>query len=686
MSKIKDVFNNIRHEYYEISKILAFIIVIVIVIWQIPRTGKFKYEYQKSKPWQHESLYAPFDFAIYKDNATMQAENQAAVKSVMPIFVYDEAGTKLSREAILSEFENQWPENSALNKEFNKKVLVAFFDSIHDMGIIVHNKEIDKMEPQTIVELVKNQVSYPTRLSDMNSLKDAAHKIGKWIDAQDYGVDGQLLSMLLLNGLHQNVSYNADLTKQSIDKALAAVSLTYGMVQKDELIVAEGEIVNDKSFAMLNSLRKEYEDNSLSIEGANKMRFSQILLVTLVFFLLFLYLKSLYRKDVFDELNKVNLLLIMMLIMIIPSFWIIKLHPSYILLMPISILTILTITFFDSRLAFATQIFTVLIVSLSVPNPFQYIFMQLVVCLVVIFSLVKHNSRISYFKASFLAFLAYVIVYVGFTLLSDAEIQLQVIGLLALNALFTLLSLPLILIFERIFGLTTTMTLLELSNTNSPLLRKLATKAPGTFQHSIQVANLCEEVLYEIGGDALLARTGALYHDIGKIMNPTYFIENQLGRYNSHNDISNVESAQIIISHVMDGITLAHKSHIPEQIVDFIRTHHGTRRAEYFYAMEKKENPGAQINEEDFTYHGPIPFSRETAVLMIADSVEAASRSMTDPDEEKISALVENIVNKQIEAQQFENSDLTMRDFTTIKKVLKKNLMNVYHVRIAYPD
>ena len=285
-----------------------------------------------------------------------------------------------------------------------------------------------------------------------------------------------------------------------------------------------------------------------------------------------------------------------------------------------------------------------------------------------------------------LLFVVYFLIYVAFTLLSSTTIDWSVVGMLGLNTLFTMLSLPLIFLFEKMFRLTTSLTLMELNNTNTPLLRRLATTAPGTFQHSIQVANLCDEVLYEIGGDSLLARTGALYHDVGKIQNPMYFTENQHGGYNSHNDISNVESAQIIISHVLDGIELAKKERLPEQVIDFIRTHHGTRRTEYFYIMEKRQHPDEEVDPADFTYHGPIPFSRETAVLMICDSVEAASRSIKEPDENNISNLVDNIIQKQMDDGQFLNVDLTMRDFTTIKKVLKKKLMSIYHVRIAYPE
>ena len=311
--------------------------------------------------------------------------------------------------------------------------------------------------------------------------------------------------------------------------------------------------------------------------------------------------------------------------------------------------------------------------------------MQLVATVLTVFSMsnVRHHRFI---QAAMFVFVGYLLVYLAFTFLTTSEVDWMDVLLLLLNALFTLLAQPLILMFERVFGVPTSLSLLELSNTNSPLLRELAATAPGTFQHSIQVANLTEEVLFEIGGDTVLARAGALYHDVGKIKNPMYFTENQHGAYSPHNDLSNTESAEVIISHVTDGIELAHKNHVPERIIDFIRTHHGTRRTDYFYINEQKAHPGEEIDPAPFTYHGPAPFSRETAVLMMADSIEAASHSLKEPDEKKISDLVDNIINKQMEAGQFLNTDLTLRDIETCRKVLKKKLMSIYHVRIAYPE
>jgi hypothetical protein len=398
-----------------------------------------------------------------------------------------------------------------------------------------------------------------------------------------------------------------------------------------------------------------------------------------------LYGNKLHKK-VFAELRNIVLLLTLMLMIVLPSFVLVRFAPGLIYMMPVCLLAIMVGSFFNLRLAFSTQVFAVMLISLVVPNPFLFIFMQLVATVLTVFSMSNTRAHHRFIQAALFVLVGYLLVYVAFTFLSTSEVDWYDVLLLLLNALFTLLAQPLILMFERIFGVTTSLSLMELSNTNTPLLRQLAATAPGTFQHSIQVANLCEEVLFEIGGDTLLARTGALYHDVGKIKNPMYFTENQHGAYSPHNDLTNVESAEIIISHVTDGIELAHKNHVPERIIDFIRTHHGTRRTDYFYINEQKAHPDEEIDPTPFTYHGPAPFSRETAVLMMADSIEAASHSLKDPDEKKISDLVDGIIDKQMEAGQFLNTDLTLRDIETCRKVLKKKLMSIYHVRIAYPE
>ena len=685
MSKINDFFNKIRHNYYVIAKVVAFLVAIALVCWLMPRTGKFKYEYQLSKPWQHETLYAPFDFPIYKDFETLNAETAAASAKVKPVFVFNDDEMTAARKTLLNAFESRWGDRDPATREQNINELFAIYDSIENRGIVAYDNATSNLEPEDEVSVIRNKVMRTARYGDFYSMNGATEAVTRMLGLSAANSDKKLLSELLNGALRQNVFYSAEITKAETDKAVGAVSLTYGMVQKDEIIVSEGAVVDAHTYDVLNSLQREYTTRSMSSDESLRVLLSQIFLVGLVFSLMGLYGNKLHKK-VFAELRNIVLLLTLMLMIILPSFVLVRFAPGLIYMMPVCLLAIMVGSFFNLRLAFSTQVFAVMLISLVVPNPFLFIFMQLVATVLTVFSMSNTRAHHRFIQAALFVFVGYLLVYVAFTFLSTSEVDWYDVLLLLLNALFTLLAQPLILMFERIFGVTTSLSLMELSNTNMPLLRQLAATAPGTFQHSIQVANLCEEVLYEIGGDTLLARTGALYHDIGKMQNPMYFTENQHGAYSPHNDLTNVESAAIIISHVTDGIELAHKNHVPERIIDFIRTHHGTRRTDYFYINEQKAHPDEEIDPTPFTYHGPEPFSRETAVLMMADSIEAASHSLKDPDEKKISDMVDGIIDKQMEAGQFLNTDLTLHDIETCRKVLKKKLMSIYHVRIAYPE
>ncbi|MBO6024002.1 MAG: HDIG domain-containing protein [Bacteroidales bacterium] len=685
MSKIKNFFNKIRHSYYSIGKVLVFVAATALVCWQMPRTGKFKYEYQLSKPWQHETLYAPFDFPIYKDFETISAEMEAARDKVKPVFVFNDDEMVASRNLLFVNFDAKWDAASHFDRDLNLDCLFNVFDSIEEQGIVAYDNATTNLKPESEVSIIRNKVIRTARYGDLYSMNSATEAVAERLEQAGNQYDKKLISELLNGALRQNVFYNADITKAETDKAVSAVPLTYGMVQQDELIVSEGTLVDAHTYNVLNSLQREYASRSMSSDDSLRILLSQLFLVAMVFALIGLYGNKLHKK-VFSQLKNIVLLLTLMLLIIIPSYVLVKFFPGLIYMMPVCLLAIMVGSFFNLRLAFSTQVFAVMLISLVVPNPFQFIFMQLVATVLTVFSMSNTRAHHRFIQAALFAFVGYLLVYLSFTFLTTSEIEWRVVLLLVFNALLTLLAQPLILLLERIFGVTTSLSLMELSNTNTPLLRELATTAPGTFQHSIQVANLCEEVLFEIGGDTVLARTGALYHDIGKMKNPMYFTENQHGAYSPHNDLSNVESAEIIISHVTDGIELAHKNHIPERIIDFIRTHHGTRRTDYFYINEQKAHPDEEIDPTPFTYHGPAPFSRETAVLMMADSIEAASHSLKEPDEKKISDLVDNIINKQMEAGQFLNTDLTLHDIETCRKVLKKKLMNIYHVRIAYPE
>ena len=686
MSRISSFLSKIAHSYQIIFRVLAFLVALFLVVWQMPRTVKFKYDYQKMRPWQYESLYAPFNFPIYKTAEQLKIEEEASMKDFYPIFVFDVNTSRNNKVAMLQEFESQWYGNEA-DKLRNRVVLEKIYDTIENKGIITNVSTID-MKPESMIDVVKDRVVKTRYFRDFYTMKTATEFISVYLSNIDDDIDKSLINKLLLAYLNQNVVYSEDLTKQSEEQALASISLTFGMVQKDELIISEGELITEEKYNIINSLRKEYDtmNTDSNFFNRNFSLYGQIIIVSLVLLFMFMAIK-LIRPELLKESKSVNMILVMMLLMILPSFIIIKHVPSMIYLMPVTILSMLLVTFFDARIAIYIQSLTLLIISLAVPNSFQYFIIQFFVSLVSIFVLTNKTSRSKYFFTSAIVFVAYIILKVGIALIFDAgleNVSWNDIGVFAMNALFTMLSLPLVFLFERVFGFVTDMTLLELSNTNTPLLRKLASEAPGTFQHVMQVADLCEEALFAIGGNMLLARTGAMYHDIGKMNNPLYFTENQNRKYNMHEDMSYQESASIIIQHVIDGIEICRKYHVPEQIIDFVRTHHGTRRTEYFYQMALRENDG-DVNEADFRYHGPIQFTKETAVLMMADSVEAASRSLADKTEEAINKLVDNIVDTQAKDNQFINTDLTFRDITTIKKVFKKKLMNIYHVRIAYP-
>lgn len=686
---LKQWVSFLRHNYYEIMKILVFMIVAAIIVWQIPRERKFRFDFQKGKPWQKESLFAPFDFAIYKPDEILKQEQQELLKNVHPYFVKQEEITKNARQSFtaqLDDLPDSKPSNDTLMIS-EKQILLDIFDSIQQQGILAYHPVLEHLEAQSKLNLIDDKVVTVSELRDFYTLKSAYDSALVFLSRTISGSENSYADDMG-KAFVQNVFYDEAATKRERDAVLNELALTRGIIQKDELIISEGELVDDHDYNVLKSLQKAYEQRIGTISEQNALLFGQIILVVAVMMALFFFLRII-RPDVFDQLKKVNMILLLMLTILLPSFLILDLQPTLIYLMPFGLLPIILITFFDTRITMMVHLLTIILLGLVVPNPFMFLLLQLVIGFVVLFGLVNHNKRIYYFRTSVLIFLGYLVVYAGFTLIQESDIAAvswQQIGAFMLSALFTMLALPLIYLLERLFGMITDLTLLELSNTNTPLLRQLAQKAPGTFQHSMQVANLSEEALYEIGGDTLLARTGALYHDIGKMDNPVYFIENQMGGYNPHDDVTFAESAQIIIDHVRKGIEKARKAKLPEQIIDFIRTHHGNRRVEYFYFMEQKQNPGLTLDERDFSYHGPIPFSKETAVVMMADSVEAASRSIKNPTEQKINDLIENIITKQMETNQFVNANITLKEINTVKKVLKKKLMNIYHVRIAYPD
>lgn len=665
---------------------------LVVLVSFFPKEGKFKYEYTRGRPWPHQDLIAPFDFAILKPDEEIEKEKQEIRQNLEYYFDFDLEANEQKRKLFTEQFEKSWfnKYNDAQAKENMKRRTLErglnILSKIHTKGVIQSVPELDEKPGDFPIILIIQNTAEKAKLSDFYTIRGAYEAMVKSVNESEFS-DKELLKNLLEEFIVQNVIYNERVTSAELQKKLEQISTTRGMIQEGERIISKGEVLSNTKYQILESLRKEYEvrlggDTNYYLILAGQVILVAISMLVLAFFLFF------FRKDVLMDNKKVVLILLTINLMVFITSITLKFGQEYIYLVPLCIVPILIRVFFDTRLALYVFIITIILIGFLVPNSFQFVFMQLISGIITIFSIVSLQKRAQFLFTSLVVFLSYSVIYTGLNLIQEGsldEIRAVNYAMFAGSAFLILLAYPLIYLFEKIFGLVTDVTLLELSDTNSKLLRELSMKAPGTFQHSLQVANLAEECIYVIGGDVMLTRTGALYHDIGKMDNPIYFIENQITGVNPHDELTFEESAGIIIDHVILGIEKAKKAKLPDQIIDFIRTHHGTRKVEYFYIMHQKDNPDEVIDEKQFTYPGPIPFSKETSVVMMADSVEAASRSLKVIDEKTISSLVESIINKQMETGQFSNSNITLRDINQVKKILKRKLMNIYHIRIEYP-
>src|SRR5690554_231166 len=458
------------------------------------------------------------------------------------------------------------------------------------------------------------------------------------------------------------------------------------MVQKGELIIAQGSTINNEAYQKIESLRRAYEEEARIGGDIKIVILGQLFLVGLIILLLMVFL-YLFRRDIFENNRLLTLILVVVTSMLVLLSWAVDIELANLYFIPFCIVPIIIRVLFDTRMALNIHLLMVLLAAYFVPNSFEFVFLQLTAGMVAIYSIKTLVKREQFLLSSLFILATYIIAFLGMVLIRNGTVgDLRWVDFVpfVVSVLLTLLAYPLIYAFERFFGITSDVTLMELTNTNSKLLRELSYKAPGTFQHSLQVANLAEAAIYQIGGNTLLTRAGALYHDIGKIMNPQYFIENQTKGYNPHDGLTFEQSAQIIISHVSKGIEMARKANLPEEIIDFIKSHHGTTRVDYFYQSYIKSFPEKFVDEDLFRYPGPIPFSKETAVLMMADSVEAASRSLKEPDAKGISSLVDKIIDYKIAQNQLKNANITLQEIETIREMFKTMLMSIYHVRVDY--
>jgi len=672
-----------------VYRILLFILSCVVIIYFFPKSGKFKYNFENGRPWQSDNLYAPFDFAIKKTDKELDEERANIRLATKVFFNKDSLVFNNSRNLLYSKIEN--PLNDSVINTLNKRELkvvknagVTIISNIYSRGLLDQN--YDYKSSQIVSLLINNKQVNSGYFSDFHKPEDLLTFINNEIislNVQEY--KPQIVS-ILFDLVESNISLNENLTKNSIEEALTNVSPNRGIIEKETLIISKGEVVEGDKLKILESLKNEYETSSVSRTNYYLIISSYSLLVILTLLMIILFIRK-FRKKIYLNLNQLSLVFFNVTLLVLITTFVVSIESSYVFVIPICILPLLLKAFFDSRVAFFVHSVTVMLLGFIVPNSYEFIFLNIIVGVITIISSDDLYKRANLFITVGQITVVYMISYFSFFVIHEGNIDnLEIFNFLLfmLCGLLTLFVYPLIYIYEKVFNLVSDVSLLELSDTNSPLLKELSNKAPGTFHHSMNVANLAESSANEIGGNSMLARVGALYHDIGKMNNPSYFTENQVTGTNPHDKLSSLESVNIILDHVSKGVEMAKKNNLPNRIIDFIRTHHGTSVIHYFY--ENDLNLNLNPNIEDYKYSGPKPFSKETALVMMCDSVEAATKSLENPDSEKINSFVETIIDKQIENNQFENCSITFKDIKAIKNVIKKKLANIYHIRVEYPE
>ena len=670
------LFTFIRDRHALLYKGFIFVASLSVIVYCCPRESKFRYDLSdiKDRPWSYDNLVAPFDYAIQKSTEELQDEKKDIQSNSIPYFRFDTTISNQNEQILSTQFVSIAP-------EFRREILIAV-DKVYALGIRAVSNEVGKSS-QDLVNVVFKNVVEEHHLSDFQD---------------PLAADSLVLTKLELEAkaawinrpyepLSANIIFDSSLTNKSIRQAIDNISSSRGAITKGQIIVSRGEMVNEEMYQKIFSLNEEYRLQRLG--GRDWLiTLAQILLVGFCLFILFQFLR-LFRREILAHDSRLLFILLLVVLTVCMSYIPASIENISLLALPFCILPVIIRAFFDTRLALFTHLLVIIMISINMPGDrFAFLVIQVLTGITTIFSIANLRNRSQLFISVIAILFAYFLLHVLLILITSGDfISIRGTDFVyyAISALLVLLAFPLIFLFEKIFGFVSDVTLMELADTNNPLLRELAEKAPGTFQHSMQVANLAEEAIRKIGGNSLLTRAGALYHDIGKAEMPIYFIENQAGGINPHDEMSFEESASIIISHVLTGIQKAKAAKLPDQVIDFIRTHHGTTNTTYFLALYKKNNPDIIVDEELFRYPGPIPYSKETAVLMMADAVEAASRALRQYDADSIDSLVENIIDIQADQHQFDNADITLKDISGIKKLFKKKLRSIYHVRVEYP-
>lgn len=679
---------------YYISKIkiptsVLFIAAIIIIVYFLPREGKYKYSYDENRPWQYGLLTAPFKFHIHKSDAQIQEEKDSIMQTYQPYYLADATIEKKAISQVVQDARaRSIPEDyiTYINRKFTE---------IYKAGVI-SAEDYERIQELNKKQLIlrsetANKIAATRHIASFYTPRQAYEKI---IDDAPAHIDiGRLKTFNLNNYLIANIIYDERMSLGIKNDMLQQVSLYDGEVQYGEKIIDRGEIVDARLKNILDSYIKEAEGKVGTKSKPGWLIMGELVMITLFIMALMIYLRF-YRIE--EYRNKKNVIFMLLMVVIFPVITGIMGDSKMFTLMyviPFAIPTILIRTFIDSRTAITTHTITILICAIMFPlaQMAQFITVQMLVGYMCIFSLRNLSERSQLVVCALLILVTYIVSFTGWILCTEGDIALikensRVYIYFCINFVFVTFAYLLVYVCERVFGFMSEVSMIELSNTNRPLLQQLSEVAPGTFQHSMQVSTLVVAAAHRIGANATLVRTGALYHDIGKMVNPIFFTENQVEGIDPHAGLTEKESARIIIDHVAEGVRIAKKNNLPQQIIDFIETHHGKGKAKYFYNSYVNNHPDEIVDEEDFTYPGPNPFTRETAILMMADTVEAASRSLKENTKEAITELVNRLIDSQLSDGLFKNAPITFKDIEQVKEVFCDKLVSMRHLRVAYPE
>ena len=657
------------------------ILTVTIVVWSMPHDNSSSLHVEQGRPWKYADFTAPFDFPIHKSEETIRRERDSLLKLYEPYYKYKEETEGNMVRKFMKDYADGIPD---VSNDF-LVVIANRLHSIYQQGIM-ESKEYAELRADTscMIRVVSKKQAVSVSIMEVFSAKTAYEQL---FEDEKIAAQRPLLQKCNLNNyIVPNLIYDRERSETSKNELLSSVPLAMGVVVKGQKIVDRGEIVTEKIYRIIESYKRENDRRSMDSENRISL-LGQILYVGILMICFTVYL-TLYRKDYFDKPRSLAMLYAFIIFFTLLTALFVRNTFVHIYIVPFAMVPIFIRVFMDSRTAFMTHITLIFICAIMLQHPFEFVVVQAVAGLVAISSLRELSQRSQLFKTAIIVTLSCMAVNLAFDWMEAStltQIDLSTYNYLIANGIGLLFAYPLLYLIEKAFNFTSDITLIELSNTNNPLLRRMSEVAPGTFNHSIQVANLAGEIANKIDAKAQLVRTGALYHDIGKLANPIYYTENQSG-INPHEMLNDIESAQIIISHVTEGIKMADKSNLPKVIRDFIATHHGQGKAKFFYIRYKNEHPKESVDELLFTYPGPNPFTREQACLMMADSVEAASRSLQDYTEQSIRELVERISDSQVAEGYFRECPITFRDIQYAKTVLIEKLKNIYHTRVSYPD